>query len=547
MNRYRVDNLAGLARQLAFAPLAVRRAQLDAAEAFVADIDPDRAHSWHEVVERITGREDRSGSDELLAGDALRHDLSVLVEEVSGTLELLAADQSQPVLSIDDVTTRFNVTSKTIQRWRKRGLVSRRFIFPDGRSRVGFLLNSVERFIATNGEAVERGANFSQLDDVERESILRHAERLAVKCRCCVREITRRVGRRFKRSPLTILHTVRKFDEQHPDRAIFARAPEELTPVQTQRVEKMSRRGVSLRVISQRVKSQRSTVYRAVMDQRVSRITERRVNFHDDPLFHEPAAELVLQAMVKAGEQQVASGELVRPARGLPPYLADLYRTPLLTPSLERALFLQFNYFKFRFVSLRRQFDPELARNRELEAMESALRSSRQIKNRILQANLRLAVSVARKHMGPGQTYRGLSLMELVSEGNLALMRAVEAFDPNRNVKFSTYATLALMKGFARIDPKLMPVRTRDNEHISSHSDDRAGRATDLAIDREQITKLMSVLDDRERSLISMQFGLDGAGGLTLDRAAQLLGLRRGDARLLGQQAMAKLRGAASA
>jgi RNA polymerase primary sigma factor len=149
--------------------------------------------------------------------------------------------------------------------------------------------------------------------------------------------------------------------------------------------------------------------------------------------------------------------------------------------------------------------------------------------------------------MGPGQTYRGLSLMELVSEGNLALMRAVEAFDPNRNVKFSTYATLALMKGFARIDPKLMPVRTRDNEQISTHSDDRADRATDLAIDREQISKLMTVLDDRERRLISMQFGLDGAGGLTLDRAAQLLGLRRGDARLLGQRAMAKLREAASA
>jgi RNA polymerase sigma factor (sigma-70 family) len=546
MNRYRVDIIAGLARQLGFAPLAVRRVQIDAAETFVADVDDNRAYTWAEVIERITGRQPQTPSDELIPGEALRHDLSVLVEEVSGSLELIAADQCEPVLTIDDVTTRFNVTSKTIQRWRKRGLISRRFVFADGRSRVGFMLSSVERFIATNGEAVERGANFSHVDDVERESILRHAERLAVKCRCCVREITRRVGRRFNRSPLTVLHTVRKFDEQHPDRAIFVRAAAEFTPAQSQRVAKLSRRGVALRVISERVRSQRSTVYRAVMDERVSRIAERKVNFHDDPLFHEPAAEQVLQAMVKAGEQQVGSAETVRPARGIPPYLADLYRTPLLTPALERSLFLQFNFYKFRFVMLRRQFDPELARNRELEAMESALRSARQVKNRILQANLRLAVSVARKHMGPGQVYRGLSLMELVSEGNLALMRAVEAFDPNRNVKFSTYATLALMKGFARVDPKMMPIRTQDNEHINAHSDDRADRATDLAVDREQIAKLLSVLDERERRLISMQFGLDGAGGIALDRAGQLMGLRRGDARALSLQAMTKLRDAAA-
>ena len=59
-----------------------------------------------------------------------------------------------PVLAIDDVTQRFNVTSKTIQRWRKRGLPGRRFVFPDGKRRVGFLLSSVERFFNAHREQI---------------------------------------------------------------------------------------------------------------------------------------------------------------------------------------------------------------------------------------------------------------------------------------------------------------------------------------------------------------------------------------------------------
>ena len=86
-------------------------------------------------------------------------------------------------------------------------------------------------------------------------------------------------------------------------------------------------------------------------------------------------------------------------------------------------------------MSARRKVEPQFARGRDLNELEGHLRRSTEVKNDILRANLRLVVSVARKHLRPG-----LSMMELVSEGNLTLMRAVEGFDLHRGHRFSTYA-----------------------------------------------------------------------------------------------------------
>ena len=69
-------------------------------------------------------------------------------------------------------------------------------------------------------------------------------------------------------------------------------------------------------------------------------------------------------------------------------------------------------------------------------------------KNQIIRANLRLVVSIAKRHVGPTQNF-----FELVSDGNMSLMRAVEKFDYARGNKFSTYASWAIMKNFARTIP----------------------------------------------------------------------------------------------
>src|SRR5688500_4844229 len=224
--KFRIDSLAALARQMAFAPSDTRAAQVAAAEELLHDIDPAKAYPYEFVVFRITGYRPKTAAADLLAGIALQHDLGLLIEHVSDTLDVPTASVAEPVLTIDDVTERFNVTSKTIQRWRRKGLPARRFVFPDGKRRVGFLVGSVERFFSGHREQVAAGMNFSQLDDGERVEILRRARRLAVYCGCCINEISRRIARKLNRSPATILHTIRKHDAEHPDAAVFALAAE---------------------------------------------------------------------------------------------------------------------------------------------------------------------------------------------------------------------------------------------------------------------------------------------------------------------------------
>ena len=555
MPKFRIDTLAELARQLQFTPHDVRGAQLAAAEDLLHSLDALKAYPLEFVVYRITGyRPKVQVEQDLLTGIALQHDLGLLIEQVSDTLEVHAATVAEPVLDIDSVCERFNVTSKTIQRWRRKGLPARKFVFPDGKRRVGFLISSVERFFAGHKDQVARGANFSQLTDAERADILKKARRLAIYCRCCSHEIARRLGRKMNRSPLTILHTIRKHDQEHPEQAIFALAAEPVSEEERTRIVKGYRRGVPLGALAKRVCRPRSTVYRVVVEERATRLARRKVKFLDDPLYHQDDAASAVGAIV-AGTQEVllTSGDDRRPEdsrvpRDLPPYLQALYRTPLLSPARERALFLEFNFHKYRFVAARRRLDPQFARARDIAELEAHLRRATDVKNQIVQANLRLVVSIARKHLRPG-----LSLMELISDGNLTIMRAAESFDFHRGHRFSTYATLALMKGFARSVPQMVAVAGRsrsatgDDSVLAGVADTRFAASGDRMLAREEVGQLLSRLDDRERSVLLAHYGLDGrTEPATYEQVGRLLGMTKQRVRQIEQSALAKLRSAAA-
>jgi len=543
--KYRLDSLAELARQMAFTPAETRAAQVASAEGLLHLVDPAKAYPLDFVVFRITGYHPKhTVAEDLLTGLAIQHDLGLLIEQVSESLDLHTTSLAEPVLTIDDVCERFNVTSKTIQRWRRRGLPARRFTFSDGKRRVGFLLGSVERFVGAHHDQVATAGNFSQVDDAERDLILRRARRLATQCHCCVGEITRRIARRMNRSPLTVLHVVKKFDQEHPEAAIFPQAGEPVSDADRAMILKAFRRGVSMKRLARRTCRPRSAVYRVIVDERIARVKARKVRFIDDPLYHQDDARATIDAIVAQQAELAAPAkrEDSRVPRDLPPYLQELYRIPLLTPARERALFLKFNFHKYLFVAARRRLDPDLARARDLNQLEGHLRRATDVKNAIVAANLRLVVSVARKHLRTG-----LSLAELISDGNITLMRAVEGFDLHKGHRFSTYATLALMKGFARSVPQMLAGlhRAGDELALASVADPRLGSAVTRVAERDEVHQLLARLTDRERRILCAHFGLEtGEGAETCEQVGERLGLSRERIRQIEQAALAKLRDA---
>jgi RNA polymerase primary sigma factor len=159
-------------------------------------------------------------------------------------------------------------------------------------------------------------------------------------------------------------------------------------------------------------------------------------------------------------------------------YLAEIGRVPLLTAEQEVDLAKRIEAGLYA-EQLLDSAAPEAGASRTLtsdatdEELERIAVSGRRAKDEFIQANLRLVVAVARKYSG-----RGMPLIDLVQEGNLGLVRAVEKFDYRRGYKFSTYATWWIRQSVGRaIHEQARPVR------LPTH----AG---------EQMTRLMRVRRD---------------------------------------------------
>lgn len=116
------------------------------AERLLADIDPAE-YSFEYVCFRVTDYRPDVGPVVTIPGEAVRHDLQQFVEDIR-LADLDAKDAGEPVHTVEDLTPMFNVSTKTIQRWRDQGLVSRKFVVEGQNASVSFA-------VASNGSCRE--------------------------------------------------------------------------------------------------------------------------------------------------------------------------------------------------------------------------------------------------------------------------------------------------------------------------------------------------------------------------------------------------------
>jgi RNA polymerase primary sigma factor/RNA polymerase sigma factor len=234
-----------------------------------------------------------------------------------------------------------------------------------------------------------------------------------------------------------------------------------------------------------------------------------------------------------------------RAPSGLPPYLASLYETPLLSPAEEYHMFRKLNYLKHKASKLRESLDVQRPKTRTMDEIEQLYDQAVRTKNHIVQANLRLVVSIAKRHVTATNDF-----FSLVSDGNVSLLRAVEKFDYSRGNKFSTYASWAVMKNFARSIPDEFKhrdrFRTSLEEMFMAQPDDRSDQYEMEQAQRlreEQIRKILTRLDEREQKIIISRFGLDyQKEPLTLKEVGDDLGVTKERVRQLEARALTKLR-----
>lgn len=208
--------------------------------------------------------------------------------------------------------------------------------------------------------------------------------------------------------------------------------------------------------------------------------------------------------------------------------LSPLLRSPPLCAEDERRLFEELQNAK------RRKGDNRRCRRR-----------FERLRNRIVTANLRLVVAVARPFATPE-----LPLEELVSAGTLPLMRAAELFDPSRGCRFSTYATHSVRNHFLRLRKRLARRRQREAaegvpraESLVDRNVREVSRPLEFEEDCGAVATAVSQLSERERFLISARFGFGRfEGSRTFQEVGRLAGLSKERVRVLTHRALAKVR-----
>ena len=297
-------------------------------------------------------------------------------------------------------------------------------------------------------------------------------------------------------------------------------------------------------------------------------------------------------------EQQVmVAGATADPVKD---YLKQIGKVPLLNAEMEVELAKRIEAGLFSEEKLAKggRISPKM-----LEEYEWIAEDGRRAKNHLLEANLRLVVSLAKRYTG-----RGMLFLDLIQEGNLGLIRAVEKFDYTKGYKFSTYATwwirqaitramadqartiripvhmVEVINKLARVQrqmlqdlgreptpeelakeldmtpEKVIEVQKSGREPISLHTplgEDGDSEFGDLIEDseaivpadavsftllQEQLHAVLDTLSEREAGVVSMRFGLTDGQPKTLDEIGKVYGVTRERIRQIESKTMSKLR-----
>jgi RNA polymerase sigma factor (sigma-70 family) len=527
-------------QQIKYAPRDVQLTQISRAERLLDELNPAGMYRYPELCEKITTYRGEMYPDLVVSGAEAVHDLRCFVEDLSDSADIAVESVGEEVWTVEDVSKRFNVSSKTVSRWRDRGLVSRRFRF-GGRKRVGFLRSSVERFVTKNADDVDRGSHFSQLSMEEREKLILMARRLA-NAGGCPTEISQRLARKFQRSPETVRYTLKNYDKDHPESAVFPNALPAITDDDKREIHRGFHSGVAVDDLARKYGRTRASIYRLVSEVRAEKLVAKQIDYMFSSHFddEDAAAKILLPPPIVERK----SG-FVKPPPGLPPYLNSLYSVPLLTKDEEVYYFRKMNFLLHQAAQLQKQIDVTQPKTKDMDSIERLVEQANEVKNFLIRSNLRLVVSIAKKHMKPNANF-----FEMVSDGNISLIRAIEKFDFERGFKFSTYASWAIMKNFARSIPaeytQLDRFRTGNDEVFDQASDPRSERVNEEIVNRRQheaLMELLSQLESRERDILVLRFGLkDGAPPQTLEQVGHRLGVTKERIRQIESRALQKLR-----
>lgn len=435
------------------------------AEKLHDQIDAEAAYPIDFLAYRVTGQRQFVDSAEdaaLLAGEAVQADLRAMIDQLSwatplpltgATAQADAAQADDAVELADELAARWNVSAKTLTRWRKLGLRWRWVTTAAGRRELAFTREATARFELRHADRLRRAASFTHMTPAQRQRLIDRARRLAGARDLSLNQVAQHLARRSGRALETIRQLLEQHDAQHPDHRIFADHTGPLSGRQRRLIARAYRMGVPVRRMAQHFGRTPSTIYRAIQDRRAATLRRLPISFVASRLFERnDADEVILRPPPADASPPQADQRPDVPVDNLPAELRTLYRQPTLSHETQQSLFVRFNYLKFKAARLRDELDRYEPRAGDLDRIEAWLREAAAIRERLVLAALPTVLSVTRRHLA-GQPGGEGRLLELLEVGNQVLIEAIDAYDFARDRTFGSYLTFVLMRRLASDRP----------------------------------------------------------------------------------------------
>jgi len=549
MAKFFNSDMAELAHQLTLSPRRLRMEQIRGIDRVLGLVEADRTYPFDFVCFHITKYRKRAPSTGYsIPSKALINDLVTLAEVLSRKSNLAIAELGEPFDTHEELAAELKVSTKTVRRWRNRGLMGLRVVFEDGVNRLAFCRSTIDRFVKQHEALVSKGAAFTQLSEAEKTRIVNIARELVTQHPLKLHAAAKMISEQTGRAVETVRYTLRRYDETSKTTALFTNRGEAVRCERHEAIWKCRQAGDSLEAIAAAFECPVPEIETVVRQVQVEQWQQTPLEWIHNEIFDAPTADAII---LEAQEPAATDASTPRIPADLPPYLRSLYLTPLLTREQEQDLFRRYNYLKFKAARVFKRVVPAAISAEQFEAISNLRSQIEQVRQRITRANLRLVVSIAKKHAGWTSNPSRLRtcFFEVVSDGNMSLMRAVEKFDYARGYKFSTYATWAVTKNYARSIPEQHYHNARYVTGQDTVLDTAAERNVEPvhAGDRERVKELIAVgmreLTDREREVVSNHFGLEKPGtSLTLEQLGKRFGVTKERIRQIEMRALARLR-----
>lgn len=277
--------------------------------------------------------------------------------------------------------------------------------------------------------------------------------------------------------------------------------------------------------------------------EQAEQLLAKSYDYMDSPLFHRRNIE---KELFSESDPQLPPISWYQPTRE--DSIEGVTQMPqLMNAKEERVMFLRYNFAKVKLTQLQRQAKRDGLTKELADEVVDWDRRAEHFREYLVRTNLALVLAMAKRtRLGD------VDFSEVVSEGNMALMRAVDKFSVDRGFKFSTYACRAILKAFSRTAMKSsryrqrFPVEFEPDLEKSDWADKRRDQVEEDCLDelRAIVDRNLADLSSVEQTVIRRRFNWEQQDDapLTLEEVGQIIGVTKERVRQIQNKALAKIR-----